>query len=113
MIAHLHALGGIAAAAELEAAVLAERPVADLDRARILARAAVRAAVEVELAQDDPRLAQRRSAGGRVLLTTLAKTVPSGSVYLTTQPVSAPPPTKWRPPRRSSLRAKSPRAWGG
>ena len=69
VIAHLQALGGIAAAAELEGAVLAERPVADLDRARILARAAVRAAVEVELAQDTPRLAQRRSAGGRVLLT--------------------------------------------
>ena len=69
LIAHLDALGGVASALELERAVLAERPVADVDRAELLARAAVRAAVEVELAQDDSRLAQRRSGGGRVLLT--------------------------------------------
>ena len=69
ILAHVEALGGIAAAAELERAVLAERPVADSERAAVLARAAVRAAVEVELAQDDSRLAQRRSGGGRVLLT--------------------------------------------
>ena len=69
LIAHLDALGGVASALELERAVLAERPVADVDRAELLARASVRAAVEVELAQDDSRLAQRRSGGGRVLLT--------------------------------------------
>src|SRR5439155_11616753 len=69
LIAHVDALGGVASALELERAVLAERPVADVDRAELLARAAVRAAVEVELAQDDSRLAQRRSGGGRVLLT--------------------------------------------
>jgi serine/threonine protein kinase len=69
LIGHVDALGGVASALELERAVLAERPVADVDRAELLARAAVRAAVEVELAQDDSRLAQRRSGGGRVLLT--------------------------------------------
>jgi hypothetical protein len=55
---HVEALGGIAAAPGLERAVLAERPVADSDRAQLFARAAVRAAVEVELAQDNARLAQ-------------------------------------------------------
>jgi len=69
LVAHIEALGGVATAAELERAVLAERPSADVDRAQVFARAAVRAAVEAELAQDDTRLAQRRSAGGRVLLT--------------------------------------------
>ena len=69
IIGHLDALGGVASAPELERAVLAERPVADVERAELLARAAVRAAVEVELAQDESRLAQRRSGGGRVLLT--------------------------------------------
>lgn len=54
---HVEALGGIAAAPELERAVLAERPVPDSDRAQLFARAAVRAAVEVELAQDNARLA--------------------------------------------------------
>jgi hypothetical protein len=67
LIVHLHGLAGVATAVELERAVLADRG-SDLDQDAGLARAAVRAAVEVELAQDESRIAQRRSAGGRVLL---------------------------------------------
>jgi serine/threonine protein kinase len=69
LVAHVEAMGGVATAAEVERAVLAERSSADVERAQLFARAAVRAGVEVELAEDDARLAQRRSAGGRVLLT--------------------------------------------
>lgn len=69
LIGRVEAFGGVSTAAEVERAVLAERPSADAERAELFARAAVRAGVEVELAQDDARLAQRRSAGGRILLT--------------------------------------------
>jgi len=70
IVGHATVLGGVASATELERAVLAARPSTDSDRGPALARAAVRAAVEVELADADSRLAQRRSAGGRLLLAT-------------------------------------------
>jgi len=69
VLEHIESLGGVASAAEVERAVAADRGGADdPPAAALLARAAVRAATEVELARDEPRIAQRRSAGGRVLL---------------------------------------------
>ncbi|MEI2702181.1 MAG: protein kinase [Baekduia sp.] len=68
LLLHLDALGGVATAGEVERAALADRGADDPDRGEVFARAAVRAAVEVELAKPDARVAQRRSAGGRVLL---------------------------------------------
>lgn len=68
LLEHLDALGGVAVAIELERTVLADRGSADPGTGLSLARAAVRAAVEVELASESPRIGQRRSAGGRVLI---------------------------------------------
>ena len=68
LLDHLATLGTVATASELERAVLADRATGDPDMDRGLARAAVRAAVEVELAATEPRLAQRRTHDGRVLL---------------------------------------------
>ena len=68
LLDHLATLGTVATASELERAVLADRATGDPDTDRGLARAAVRAAVEVELAATEPRLAQRRTHDGRVLL---------------------------------------------
>lgn len=69
LLDHLATLGAVASASELEHSVFADRAGGDPDEDRALARAAVRAAVEVELAASDARLAQRRTHDGRVLLT--------------------------------------------
>jgi serine/threonine protein kinase len=65
--ATLERLGGIAGAAELEAEVAADRGAEVEVRLAPLARAAVRAAVEVELELEAPRFRTRRT-GERVLL---------------------------------------------
>jgi hypothetical protein len=75
IIEHLDALGGVAAVGELERAVAGDRGADDRAASISLARAAVRAATEVELAHEGPRLAQRRLAGGRVLLSSAGETL--------------------------------------
>jgi serine/threonine protein kinase len=65
--AALERLGGIAGAGELEAEVAGTWEPGDETRLAALARAAVRAAVEVELGLESPRLRIRR-AGTRVLV---------------------------------------------
>ncbi len=68
LVAALERLGGLAAVDELERSVAAERGANDPEQALTLARAAVRAAIEAELAaREEPRLAYRRS-GSRVLV---------------------------------------------
>ncbi|MEN3284736.1 MAG: hypothetical protein V7607_5876 [Solirubrobacteraceae bacterium] len=67
LVASLTQLGGVAAVTELERVVAGERGAPDATELPALARAAVRAAIEAELARDEPRLQQRRS-GGRILI---------------------------------------------
>jgi serine/threonine protein kinase len=68
LAASLGQLGGLAVVDELERVVAGERGAADEAQLPTLARAAVRAAVEAEVAREEPRLAFRRS-GARVLVT--------------------------------------------
>lgn len=68
----LDRLGGVAAVAELEREVAAERG-GELGNAAPLARAAVRAAIEVDLALEQPRFRTRR-AGERVLVASAGET---------------------------------------
>ncbi|MCA1699682.1 MAG: protein kinase, partial [Actinobacteria bacterium] len=66
LLTQLQQLGGVAAAEELERAVAGRRGQGE-ERVHSLARAAVRAAIETELAAPTARVQQRR-AGARVLL---------------------------------------------
>ena len=69
LIGQLERLGGVADAGELERLVAAERGTGDPERDAMLARAAVRAAVETEVAMEEPRLTLRRiRSGDRVLI---------------------------------------------
>jgi serine/threonine protein kinase len=70
---HVERLGGIATAAELERAVGADRGASAEEGLPVFARAAVRAAVETELAGEAPCLTQRRT-GARVLLASAGET---------------------------------------
>jgi len=70
---HVERLGGIATAAELERAVGADRGAVAEEGLPVFARAAVRAAVETELAGQAPCLVQRRT-GTRVLLASAGET---------------------------------------
>ncbi len=69
LVEQVERLGGVAASIELERLVAAERGVGDPDSDAMFARAAVRAAVETEVAMEQPRLAVRRiRSDGRVLI---------------------------------------------
>jgi serine/threonine protein kinase len=70
LAARIEALGTIATLADLEPALVADRGTNDPTADQPLARAVARAAVEVELAASDPRVAQRRTHDGRVILAT-------------------------------------------
>jgi serine/threonine protein kinase len=67
LLAALKQLGGVAVVEDLERVVAGERGADDEAKLPVLARAAVRAAIEAELTRDEPRLTRRRS-GGRVLV---------------------------------------------
>ena len=69
LLDYLAALGSIGTPAELERALVVDRSTGDPGQDRMTARAVVRAAIEVELAEADPRLAQRRTRDGQILLT--------------------------------------------
>lgn len=70
LVAQIDALATIATAADVERALAADRGSGDPDGDQALARAVARAAVEVELASVAPRITQRRTQDGRVLLAT-------------------------------------------
>ncbi|MDA0169809.1 BREX system serine/threonine kinase PglW [Solirubrobacter taibaiensis] len=70
LVEQIDALGTVATAEDVERALAADRGSGDPDGDQSLARAVARAAVEVELASDQPRVAQRRTHDGRVLLAT-------------------------------------------
>ena len=72
LVAQIDALGTIATAEDVERALSADRGSGDAGIDQPLACAVARAAVEVELASGEPRIAQRRTHDGRVLLATTA-----------------------------------------
>lgn len=74
LLDQLEILGGVATAAELERALLADNGTGDPDQDRRLIRAATRVAAELELAERDSQLAQRRTHDGRVLLASAGAT---------------------------------------
>jgi hypothetical protein len=73
LVEHVERLGGIATAAELERAVGADRGVSGEEGLPVFARAAVRAAIETELAGERPCVGQRRT-GSRVILASAGET---------------------------------------
>jgi serine/threonine protein kinase len=69
LVDQVERLGGVATSVELERLVAAERGSGDPDSDAMFSRAAVRAAVETEVATEQPRLAVRRTrSDGRVLI---------------------------------------------
>jgi serine/threonine protein kinase len=69
LVIQVERLGGVAGASELARLVAAERGTGDRERDAVLGGAAVRAAVETEVAMEEPRLAVRRiRSAGRVLI---------------------------------------------
>lgn len=70
IVGRIDALGTIATPLDIEPGLIADRGTGDQLIDQPLARAVARAAVEVELATPDPRIAQRRAHDGRIILTT-------------------------------------------